>query len=180
MRKLFTTILILLSLFVMNKAQIHSTGIGVNIGLGQIKGNSPSLASLSGSILFDVNTTLWDGLTFRTGYHYSRKVEYFLPENSTGKYYPFVKYFSLQAVINQRMGEKFFLEEGLGIVYLNDRTFSDTNDWSAGTIFSGIFGIDFREFGSGFTLGFGSEYAVAFSNYNASHVAVKVQSFYYF
>ena len=180
MRKSYIIIFFLFISFSNSHAQILSTGIGLNIGLGQIQGNSPSLTSLSGSILFDVNTSLWNGVTFRMGYHYSRKVEYFLPENRKGKYYPFVKFFSLQAVISQWMTEKIFLEEGLGLVYLNDRTFSDTNDWGPGTIFSGLIGIDFKEKGTGFTLGAGAEYAVAFSNNNASHVAIKIQSFYYF
>lgn len=180
MKNLYLLVSIILIFASSSYGQIASAGIGINLGLGQIKGNSPSLASLSGSIMVDVTTTFWDELTFRTGYHYSRKVEYFLPENSRGKYYPFLKFYSLQVVINQKMGEKLFLEEGLGIVYLNDRTFSDTNDWNAGTIFSGLFGIDFRENESGFTLGAGAEYAVAFTNNNASYIAVKIQSFYYF
>ena len=163
-----------------SNAQISSAGVGINLGLGQIKGNSPSLSSLSGSILIDIQTSFWDGLTFRSGYHYSRNVEYFLPGSRKGEYYPFVKFISFQAVINQNMGERLFLEEGLGIIYLNDRTFSDTNDWSVGTIFSGLFGIDFRNNNSGFTLGVGAEYAVAFRNKNANSVSVKLQTFYYF
>lgn len=180
MKKILTVIFILIISTNLNNAQIISTGIGLNIGIGQIRGNSPSLASLSGSIMFDIKTPLWNGLTFRTGYHYSRKVEYFLPENSKGKYYPLVKFYSFQAVIDQFISEKLFIEEGLGIVYLNDRTFNDTNDWGLGTIFSGMLGMDFKSKGSGFTLGAGAEYAVAFSNKNASHVAIKIQSFYYF
>lgn len=180
MKKIFLTAVIFQFFTVINFGQIKSTGIGLNIGLGQIKGNSPSLTSLSGSVQFDINTTFWEDLIIRLGYHYSKKVEYFLPENSSGKYYPFVKFFSLQTLIKQEWGENLFLEEGIGVVYLNDRTFSDTNDWSIGTIFSGLFGIDFRTGESGFTIGAGAEYAVAFRNRNASSVALKIQSFYYF
>ena len=96
MKKLCLLAFIVLIFSSKSNGQIASAGIGVNLGLGQIKGNSPSLASLSGSLMVDVTTTFWDELTFRTGYHYSRKVEYFLPENSRGKYYPFIKFYSFQ------------------------------------------------------------------------------------
>ena len=39
---------------------------------------------------------------------------------------------------------------------------------------------DFRNNNSGFTLGAGAEYAVAFRNKNANSVSVKLQTFYYF
>lgn len=82
MKNFCLTVAFLLVFSSLTNGQIASAGVGINLGLGQIKGNSPTLASLSGSIMVDVTTTFWEELTFRTGYHYSRKVEYFYPKTA--------------------------------------------------------------------------------------------------
>lgn len=161
-------------------AQIKFVGVGTNIGIGEIKGNTPSISSLSASILADVKTNYWEELNFRFAYHYARKVEYFLPNSSSNKIYPKLKLFSLQVLISQKFGENYFIEEGLGFSYLNDNTLTENSDWNLGTMFSGLIGIDFTEKDVGFKLGLGAEYAITFTNVNASYLSAKIQSFYYF
>lgn len=88
----------------------------------------------------------------------------------------------LKAFIKQRLGTNLlFVEEGAGIIAMNDRTFSDTDVWDYGIAFNVLIGIDLRNFiSSGFTLGVGSEYAVTFNNTTATYFSFHLQSQYYF
>ena len=65
-----------------------------------------------------------------------------------------------------------FLEEGVGLLALNDRTFSDTDVWSYGVVLSLSGGWDLRGFNlSGFKLGAGVEFGITFNNTLARYSA---------
>ena len=108
-------------------------------------------------------------------------VEKFLPENRAGRYYPFIKSFSFKGFIRQNFSYPFFLEEGAGLIYLNDRTYSDVNLWEVGAGFSVLFGYDFRSAGTkGLSLGLGIDYGVTFTQTTANYFLVYLQTQYYF
>lgn len=108
-------------------------------------------------------------------------VEKFLPENRTGRYYPFLKIFSIKGFIRQDFFFPFYLEEGAGFIYLNDRTFSDVNVWEIGIGFSALAGYDFRKINTnGFSLGLGIDYGITFTQTTANYFLVFLQTQYYF
>lgn len=175
MRKPFLIIIYLL-LTVSLQAQFQINGAGISAGIGQISGNSAPVTSLAGNLFFDFSLWFSNYVEFRTGILYARKIEYFLPENREGRYYPFIKSFSLKGVIQQKISGNFFMEEGAGIIYLNDRTFSDTNVWEPGVTFSVLGGIDFTDgFSSGVKLGLGLDYGITFTKTNASFSIINLQ-----
>ncbi len=58
-----------------------------------------------------------------------------------------------------------FIEEGVGLLALNDRTFSDTDVWGYGVVLSISAGWDLRGFNlSGFKLGAGVEFGITFNS----------------
>lgn len=162
-------------------AQINSVSFGGSLHLGNIRGNSPSISSFGGTIFIDFIPWFENDVSFRTSFTYSQMVEKFLPENRTGRYYPFIKVFSLKGFIRQDFSFPFYLEEGAGIILLNDRTFGDVNAWDTGAGFSALFGYDLRKTGTtGLSLGLGIDYGVTFTKTTASYFLVFLQTQYYF
>jgi hypothetical protein len=85
--------------------------------------------------------------------------------------------FNLKGVTTQYFDNKIFLEEGVGLLALNDRTFSDTNIWDYGVVISISVGYDLRNFDlKGIKLGAGAEYGITFfdklPHYSSAHLFV--------
>ncbi|MBI1937917.1 MAG: hypothetical protein HYS25_07310 [Ignavibacteriales bacterium] len=175
-KKILQTVFLFAALTITTNAQIEFTGLGSSLGIGGINSNSPSFTVLGGSIFFDVAPWFSDQLILRPGFTYARKIEYFLPENRHGRVYPFMKSFSLKAVIQQTLQRNIFIEETAGVLYLNDRTFQ-TNEWMPGILFSILGGLDFTDYKSkGLQLGLGLEYGLTFTKTNANYYLVSLQS----
>ena len=180
MKKINLAIIFFLIALSNSSAQILSPSAGAYLGVGSIKGNSTAQTSFAANVFFDFKVPFITDASFRVNYLHSRKVEYLLPENRQGKYYPFIHALSLKAFINQSLGKLLYVEEGAGIVAVNDRTFSDTNVWDYGVAFNLLGGIDLRALDSGFKLGLGTEYGITFNNTTASYFSFHLQSQYYF
>ncbi len=154
---------------------------GAYLGFGSIKGNSPVQSSLAGSIIFGFNHNLLNEIGIRFGYTYARKVNYFLPENSSGKYYPFLQAVTAKAVIEQSLENSLFVEEGIGLCAVNDRTFSDVDEWAFGIAFSAMIGWDLRNrAGQGYRLGFIGESALTVTSTTPTYFLLAFQTQFYF
>lgn len=176
-----TAVFILIMFSAESRAQITAFSIGGSLGIGGLKGNSPSQTSLSGNIFADVYPSFVDFISIRFKFNYSQKVEYFLPENRMNKYYPLVKSISLNVFVEQYIDSKLYVEEGLGLLALNDRTFSDVNTWNYGMLFNALIGWDIRNLSdSGFRIGVGSEYGLTFTNASPSFYNFYLQGQYFF
>jgi hypothetical protein len=162
-------------------AQIESPSIGGSLHLGSISGNSSSVSSIGGTIFFDFYPWFEHDASFRASFTYSQMLEKFLPENRTGRYYPLIKSFSLKGFIRQDFSFPFYIEEGAGFIYLNDRTFSDVNVWETGIGFSALVGYDFRKIDkNGFSVGLGIDYGITFTHTTVNYFLVNLQTQYYF
>ncbi len=180
-RKVYYIIFFLFFFVIASGAQINSFNVGGSVHTGNIAGNSPSVTSLGGTVFLDFYPWFEQDVSFRFGYSYSQKIERFIPENRTGRYYPFIKVLSLKGFIRQNLSFPIYLEEGAGIIYLNDRTFSDVNNWQVGTSFSASVGYDFREIDEkGFCINLGLDYGVTFTQTTANYFLVFLQGQYYF
>lgn len=179
--KTYYIILFLFAFILTSNAQINSFSVGGSIHGGTIAGNSAPVTSLGGTVFFDFYPWFEHDASFRFGYSYSQKAEQFIPENRAGRYYPFIKILSLKGFIRQDLSFPFYLEEGAGIIYLNDRTFPDVNNWQVGTSFSASVGYDFREIDEkGFCISLGLDYGVTFTQTTANYFLFFLQSQYYF
>jgi len=160
-------------------------GIGGFIGGGVISGFSTGQGSFSSSLFFEVDPGLIKDVRTRISFIYCADFEQLLP-GSTIKYSPFLKGFSIKAISSQYLADDFFLknlfvEEGLGLTAINDRTFTGINEWDYGILFSLTSGIDFgKSKDSGLKLGLGAEYAITFWNTFAKYFSFHLQAMYNF
>ena len=174
-------LIVVLILSVTANGQISSASVGGSIHLGSIQGNSIPVTSLGGTIFLDFFPWFENDVSFRLGYTYSQKVEYFLPEDRAGRYYPLLKLISLKGHIRQDLSYPIYIEEGAGFIYLNDRTLANVNQWEIGTTFSALVGIDFRNEGfTGLSFGAGLDYGVCFTGTDANYYLMFIQTQYYF
>jgi len=134
------------------------------VGGGFIKGNSPSIGSFTASFFVETNTALFAEVTPRLSFVYAKDFNAIVP-NVKKPYFPFVQGLSFKGITTQYFEDHIFLEEGFGLLALNDRTFSDEDSWSYGIVFSINGGFDLRGFElSGFKIGAGIEFGITFNN----------------
>jgi len=162
-------------------AQFFNGHAGAYVGYGSVKGNSPAQSSLGFNILFGFNHTFLSEIGLQFGYTYARKINYFLPESTIGRYYPYVQGFTAKAIIEQPLGGFLFIEEGLGLSAINDRTFSDVDEWDYGIVASLYLGWNLRKLSlDGFKVGFVGESAITFTSTTASYTMLGFRAVYYF
>jgi hypothetical protein len=144
-------------------AQLRIT-LGGTVGGGYIKGNSPDVGSVNTSVFIETNTVLFEEVFPRLEYIFAKDFNSIVP-NVTKPYLPWMQGFAFKGVTTQYFDSRYFLEEAVGLLALNDRTFSDTNTWGFGAVISFHGGYDLRGFNlDGFELGIGAEYGLTFTN----------------
>ena len=146
--------------------------------MGSIRGNSPALAALSGNLFVNYSPYFWDGISFRADIVYSKKFEYFLPEeDEANRYYPYVWGFSIKTQLYQKLRGRTYLKEGIGLSLLNDRTYSDINRWGFGFVGNFEGGFIFED--HNLNLGLGTELAQTFINASINYFNVYIILEYY-
>ena len=168
---LFLVVIFSFALTSSSKAQ-SDFGAGINLGGGTIGGNLPTQGAFSSSFFIEANPGFKANVIMRLSFIYNTDINILFPKTS-GRYYPFIKGFSLKAITSQLLSGNIFVEEGLGPLLLNDRTFDNIYEWDFGVSFSIIAGFDLRdEKNNGFKLGVGTEYGLTFTNSNVRYFSV--------
>jgi hypothetical protein len=148
--------------------------IGATAGGGFLRGNSPSVGAFTSSFFLETNTVLFQEVFPRLSFVFAKDFNAMVP-NVKKPYFPYVKGISFKGITSQYFDGNYFLEEGVGLLALNDRTFSDTDNWNFGVVISINGGFDLRGFDlDGFKLGAGAEYGITFTNslpqYSSIHI----------
>ncbi len=128
----------LLLLFLLSFTSLQSQDfrrVRFNFGLGSIASISPSVTTLDFAIENEFSTNFFCGEDFLLRAFYSRKVEYFIPENRIGRYYPYLTGVSLAFLLNQSSNGLEF-QEGIGPLMVYDRMFFDSSSLVGGMIFT--------------------------------------------
>ena len=149
---------------------------GATVGGGFIKSNSPSVGAVTASFFIETNTVLFSEVFPRLSFIYAKDFNAIVP-NVEKPYFPWMQGITFKGVTTQYFDSGYFLEEGVGLLALNDRTFSDTDNWNYGVVLSINGGFDLRGFNlDGFKLGAGAEYGITFTNalpqYSSIHLFV--------
>jgi len=133
MKNKFKIFLSLLLIPISLSGQVKLKQVNVSAGIGEIQSNSPLLTTFD----FQIGSSLeiLNLVNLKITYFYSKKVEYFLPENRLNKYYPFVKGFTLLALLNQSKSI-FEFSEGIGMAYVKNGIFNEVGSYSSGVAFS--------------------------------------------
>jgi hypothetical protein len=170
---------LIITIFFVSKLQAQTFSVGGFVGGGSVGGFSAETGAFSSSLFAEVNTQPL-GFDTRLSFIYVQDFNALLP-GSTNNYFPFAKALSLKAIFNQPLTHPFFLEEGFGPIAIDDRTFSNIDEWNYGTVFSIEAGMDLRKYKiDGVKLGLGVEYAITFGNTFAKYISFHLQGQYYF
>lgn len=115
--------------------------IGGGVGIGSMVGNFPSQTTFGGKIFFETVSplTLFDRIQYNVTF--AQKIEKFLPGSYDYSYYSYFTSIGIAGMFNQKLTNKYFIEEGIGIIYLNDRSFNDINSWNWGILINLIGGL---------------------------------------
>lgn len=162
------TLFLMFLIFSVNLAQTSNYSIGGGIGLGSFFGNFPSQSTLNGKVYFEFTSpiTLFDRLEIHSSF--GQKFEKFLPGSYNYKHYPFFSSFGVSGKFVQPLSNIFWVEEGIGFVYLNDRSFSDINEWNIGLLLNISAGMPISR---KFDLLFNADYGLTFTNTNSRYIA---------
>ena len=177
--KLKTFAFLITIFFFVTKADAQLISVGGFVGGGTVGGFAVSTGAFTSSFFTELNTPYF-GFNTRLSFIYAQDFNVLLP-GTTNKYFPFIKALSLKAIFTQQLSNSFFLEEGFGPEIINDRTFSNVDEWNYGTAFSIATGLDFRKYKmDGFKLGLGAEFSITFGNTFAKYFSLHLQGQYYF
>ena len=177
-----TIVIFLFVMLLLPKAilPLESLSFGGYLGGGVISGNTTGQGSFSSSFFFEVDPGFYKDLSFRFSFIYHTDFNSILP-NSTKRYYPFIKGLGLKGITLQNIEPNFFIEEGLGLIALNDRTISGTDLWDYGVNFSIAAGFDLRGLTkNGLKLSLGTEYGLTFFNTLPSYFSLYLQAQFFF
>ncbi len=169
--KTILSTVVMLSSICLSQTEIS---VGGYIGGGSFSGNSVSIGGFTTSIFVEANFPLFEEVFPRVSFIYTKDFNAILP-NTNQPYNPFIMGFNFKGVTTQYFDSKVFLEEGVGLLALNDRTFSDTDIWDYGIVISLSVGYDLRNYNlKGFKIGAGAEYGITFVNtlpkYSSIHI----------
>lgn len=179
MRNYLKIFSVLILLFVFNSnhfAQSNNFAVGGGIGFGSLMGNFPSQTTFGGKIFFETIYTLKPFDKFQINYTFAQKVEKFLPGDNNINYYSFMHSVGFSGIFSQLLNPQINVEEGLGLILLNDRSFDDINTLNVGLLFSVSSGLNLsRNIGLLINL----DYGLTFTNTNASYFLLMVEGKYY-
>lgn len=161
-KKIFSTAALILFITSINFAQ-NDFSIGGYLGGGSLSSNSPSEGSFGTTFFVQVDVPIFSEVFPRVSFIYNRDFSSLIPD-SRQTYFPYLQGFSFKGVTSQYFDSKIFLEQAVGVLVLNDRTFIDRDSWEYGIVLSFVGGFDLRNYDlKGFKIGAGVEYGLTFT-----------------
>ena len=175
MKKTFFFV-VMLNIIVLN-GQPVKTAIGGGLGIGSFLGDFPSKTIIGGKLFFELPSpiSVFNKLQFH--FSFGQKIEKFLPNSYDYDHYAHFTSFGLSGVFMQPLNEVIYIEEGVGLIYLNDRSFSDIDSWNFGILISLAGGIPISD---KVNLSLNLDYGITVNNTNASYFVFMVNGKYHF
>ena len=169
MKKFYFAFIFLLSTFLIG--QSSRTAVGTGIGIGSFNGDFPSQTTFNTKIYVETPSgiSLFDKLNF--SFTFGQKIEKFLPGNYKYDYYSYFTSFGVSGVFTQDIGGNLSIDEGIGLLYLNDRSFSDIDEWNIGMILNIAGGMQISK---NVNVYLNIDYGLTFTNTNSSYIAFLV------
>ncbi len=152
--------------------QTNNFAIGSGVGFGSLMGDFPSQSTLGGKLFVEILHPLSPFNKFQIHYAFAQKVEKFLPGNNNIDYFSYMHSFGFSGLFVQPLTEQINIEEGLGIILMNDRSFDDINTWNYGIILNVAAGLPINK---NIDIALNIDYGITFYNTNSSYVLFLVQ-----
>ncbi len=174
----------ILLLFALTFSSVILAQIGVSagtlIGASSFNSNSPAVGGFAAGFFVETDTPLFEEVFPRLGFVFMKDINAVLPNNRKS-YYPSMLGLNFKGVTSQYFDSKIFLEEGIGLLALNDKTFIDKNSWEFGLALSFLAGLDMRDFNlRGLKTGAAVEYGLTFTGSLPSYLNFYLQFHYTF
>lgn len=168
------SLMIFIIIIIQSATNAQTISFGTSLGGGTISGETPSIGSFSSSIFIERVSPFEEDISFRLSFFYMQDINKLLPDTRK-VYFSFQKGISLKAILTQRLDNSLFIEEGLGLISLNDRTLSSTDEWDYGVNVSLSGGFDLRDDNlNGLRIGAGIEFGITFFNTLARYSSISV------
>jgi hypothetical protein len=175
MKKTLALIIIVIAINI----RVSGQSAGISIGGGFIGSNSPNVSSYSSSIFLE-SPILYNTFSLRLSFLYDADFNQLLP-NSTNIYNPFIKGISLKGLTTQNISGNYYLDEGIGVLLVNDRIFNTSNFIDYGFVISLGAGFDLRhDKSTGLRIGAGTDFGFTITNTYAKYFSVHFMLQYYF
>lgn len=172
----------LIIVFVFSSTILPQVGFsaGTLLGASSFSSNSPSVGGFVTGFFIETDTPLFEEVFPRLGLVFMKDINAVLPNNRK-PYYPSMFGLNFKGVTSQYFDSKIFLEEGIGLLALNDKTFIDKNSWEFGLALSFLAGLDMRDFNlRGLKTGAAVEYGLTFTGSLPSYLNFYLQFHYTF
>ncbi len=108
-------------------------------------GNFPSQTTFGGRVFLETPSPINVFNTLQLHFSLAQRIEKFLPGSISYDHYSYFSSYGLSGIFKQQLNEVLHLEEGVGLFYLNDRSFSDIDTWNFGILISIASGIPISE-----------------------------------
>ena len=175
MKKTLVFVIVLIAINI----KVSGQSAGISLGGGIISSNSPNVSSFATS-LFIESPVLFNSFSIRLSFLYDADYNQILP-NSTNIYNPFIKGISLKGLTTQNMTGNYYLDEGIGLLMINDRIFNTSDFIDYGFVISLGAGIDLRnDKPKGFRIGAGTDFGFTVTNTYAKYFSVHLMGQYFF
>ena len=160
-------------------AKTWGQSAGATIGGGLISSNSPNVSAYTSSIFIET-PIIYNAISLRLSFLYAADYNQILP-NSTNVYNSFVKGVSLKGLTTQDFSGLYYLDEGIGLLILNDRIFNNTDYIDYGFVISIGAGFNLRHDNPhGLRIGGGTDFGFTFTNTYAKYFSVHLMGQYFF
>ncbi len=168
--------IILINVTILYGQTLNST-IGGGIGIGSFLGDFPSQTTFGGKLFFESPSpiSVFNKLQFH--FSFAQKIEKFLPDSYSYDHYSYFTSFGLSGMFKQPLNEVLYIEEGVGIIYLNDRSFDDIDTWNYGILISLAGGLPISE---NIDLSLNIDYGITLNNTNSSYFLFMINGKYSF
>lgn len=153
---------------------------GTFVGASSFSSTSPSVGGFATGLFIETDTPLFEEVFPRVGFTFMKDINAILPNNKN-PYYPYMVAISFKGVTSQYFDSRIFLEESIGLMMLNDRTFVDKNSWEYGLSLSFLAGYDLRDFNlKGLKSGIAFDYGITFTGTLPTYLNFVIQFQYTF
>ena len=138
MKKILLILIIILTSAI--EGSQPTSSIGAGFGIGSLFGNFPSQTTFGGKIFFETPSPITIVNNIQIHFTYGQKIEKFIPGSFNYDHYSYYMSLGASGIFNQSLGNNYFIEEGIGIIYANDRSFDDIDVWNYGFLINFTFG----------------------------------------
>jgi len=152
-------------------AQNNDNSIGAGLGIGSFTGDFPAQTVFGAKLFYETRSpvSIFNKLQFHTTL--AQKIEKFLPDSFNSNHYSYFINLGLSGIFEQPLNQAITIREGIGLIYLNDRSFDDINTWNIGTLLSLGF---LTNLNREFIITLNIDYGITFNNTNSRYFLLLV------